>query len=254
MSDARESAPLDGHLAARTLARRLDGELEGAEADRVAAHVAACDRCREALDEMAVLSRRFSAAVPLVDPAPPRIVRPPASRRAGRRVGPWIWRAAATIALLAGLGLAIAPVRAWVSERLGFGTGSPDASPSASTPARAPGPGRLRVAFVPRGETFVVRVSAAQVAGALRLSTTAGDTASAEILGGAESPATDLLVLPDGVAIRNAPGLATDVRVVVPRRVERVEVWIGDRIAWAGAPPSPAVGPIAVSLAPEADH
>ena len=50
----------------RTLSQYLDGDLTPAPAERIAAHVAACDRCRERLDKMRALDGAIRA-----DPDPP---------------------------------------------------------------------------------------------------------------------------------------------------------------------------------------
>jgi anti-sigma factor RsiW len=227
---------VERHLEEHELVRRMDGELARAEADRVDAHLAACDRCSHALAELESLSRRFSSSVAVLDP--------PASHRplamsAGPSVswmGSPVWRAAAAIALLAGLAFAIAPIRAWMAERLGLAT-----DPAAESPVVVESTGvdpadeGLRIAFVPEGDRFVVRVAVAQSAGALTLAATAGDSASAEIAGSGPV-AADLLVLPDGLGIRNDASSTADYRVNVPSGLTRVEVRVADRVAWSGSP------------------
>lgn len=219
------------HLDDGALVRRLDGELESAEAGSVEAHLAACDRCRGELDAIGALSTRLSDTLPLVD-AP--VLSLPRSRPAS----PWhaspIWRAAAAIAFVAGLALAITPVRAWIAERLGLGaerSAVETAAPAGpAEPATAAG---VRVTFIPTGERFRVLLTAPQRAGALRLETTPGDTASGEILGPDDA---DLLVLPDGLGIRNTAFSTADYRVVVPRDLAEIEVRVAGRIAWRGSP------------------
>jgi hypothetical protein len=151
-------------------------------------------------------------------------------------MGSPVWRAAAAIALLAGLAFAIAPIRAWMAERLGLAT-----DPAAESPVVVESTGvdpadeGLRIAFVPEGDRFVVRVAVAQSAGALTLAATAGDSASAEIAGSGPV-AADLLVLPDGLGIRNDASSTADYRVNVPSGLTRVEVRVADRVAWSGSP------------------
>lgn len=227
---------LERHLEENELVRRMDGELARADADRVDAHLAACDRCSHALAELESLSRRFSSSVAVLDP--------PASHRpfatpAGPRVswmGSPVWRAAAAIALLAGLAFAIAPIRAWMAERLGLATDPAAESPAVVEPTGVdPADEGLRIAFVPEGDRFVVRVAVAQAAGTLTLAATTGDSASAEIAGSGPV-AADLLVLPDGLGIRNDATSTADYRVAVPSRLIGVEVRIADRVAWSGSP------------------
>jgi hypothetical protein len=229
---------VERHLEEHELVQRMDGELDRAEADRLDAHLAACDRCSQALAELEALSRRFSTSVALLDPPAsrgPRVMRLPAEASTSWIASP-AWRVAAAVALLAGLALAIAPIRAWMAERLGLAT-----DPAAESPAVVesrgvdPADEGLRIAFVPEGDRFVVRVAVAQAAGALTLAATPGDSASAEIAGSGPV-AADLLVLPDGLGIRNDASSTADYRVNVPSGLTRVEVRIADRVAWSGSP------------------
>jgi hypothetical protein len=146
-----------------------------------------------------------------------------------------VWRAAAVVAFVAGLALAIAPVRAWIAERLGLGADrtAAELDVSAETPASAPrADAGVRVSFVPSGDRFRILLAAPQVEGALHLSAATGDTASGEIVG---ADGADLLVLPDGLGIRNQPFATADYRVAVPRRMAGIEVEIAGSIAWRGA-------------------
>ena len=238
------------HLDDGALVRRLDGELESAEARAVEAHLAACDRCRGELDAIAALSTRLSDALPLVDDPPvlPLLRSRPAS--------PWhaapIWRAAAAIAFVAGLALAITPVRAWIAERLGLGAERPAVETAApagpAEPATATG---VRVTFVPTGERFRVLLTAPQRSGALRLETAPGDTASGEILGPDDA---DLLVLPDGLGIRNTAFSTADYRVVVPRVLAEIEVRVAGRVVWRGSPAELSTDGSRIDLTNDADR
>jgi hypothetical protein len=230
---------VERHLEEDELIRRMDGELDRAETDRVDAHLAACDRCRQALAELEALARRFSTSVALLDPPAshdPRAVRIPAGASASWMASP-VWRAAAAIAVLAGLAFAIAPIRAWMAERLGLAIGPAAESPAMVEPIGSDSADDgLRIAFVPEGDRFVVRVAVAQSAGTLTLAATPGDSASAEVVAGAGPAAPDLLVLPDGLGIRNDATATADYRVAVPSGLTGVEVQIADRVAWSGSP------------------
>ena len=233
------------HLGDDVFVRQLDGELDPGEAGQVEAHLAVCAECRAGFAEIAALSRRFSNALPLVDlPAPGTLRVRPAQRRWGSPV----WRAAAALAFVAGLALAISPVRAWIAERLGLSSERPAAesvAPAERTVGRAEGSGDIRIAFVPTGDRFTIRVAGYQTSGALVLAPVAGDTASGEIRGQGEA---DLLVLPDGLGIRNAPSSTADYRVLVPEDLARIEVRVGDRVAWRGTPDALASGILAIDL------
>jgi hypothetical protein len=225
------------HLDDGALLRRLDGELESTEAAEVEAHLAACPRCRAELGAIAAAAGRVSASLRLVDAVSPAADAPRVHRSIAfrRQSGSPIWRAAAAIALVAGLALAIAPVRAWIADRLGFGEGRPLAeSPvSAETPAAADESSSVRVAFVPTGDRFRILLAAPQAEGAIHLAAAPGDTASGEIVG---SDDADLLILPDGLGIRNQPFSSADYRIAVPRDIAAIEVEVAGRAEWHGSP------------------
>lgn len=237
------------HIQEDELVRRMDGELSRGEADRVDDHLATCDRCSQALAELESLSRGFSSSVAVLDPP---AARDPFATAAGPSIswtGSPVWRAAAAIALLAGLAFAIAPIRAWMAERLGLATDPAAESPALVEPTGVdPAGEELRIAFVPEAGRFVVRVAVAQAAGTLTLATTPGDSASAQVLAGAGSAAPDLLVLPDGLGIRNDATATADYRLAVPNGLTSVEVRIADRVAWSGSPQLLADAPRTIPL------
>ena len=136
------------HLDEGALVRRLDGELDPAEAADMETHLAACTRCRARLAEIASSADRLSSALRLIDPE--HSVEDTPHPADAWHDSP-IWRAAAVVAFVAGLALAITPVRAWISERLGL-AGDRDGtelSVSAETPRRTTAEETgVRVAFV----------------------------------------------------------------------------------------------------------
>ena len=233
------------HLDDGAMLRHLDRELEPAEAAGVEAHLAACARCRAELDALAASAGRVTASLRLIDLAPEvdgvgtaQAQRAPTGHR--RTASPtWlgspIWRAAAAIALVAGLALAIAPVRAWIVDRLGLAADRTAAESPASpdAPAAAGESSSVRVAFVPTGDRFRILLAAPQLEGALHLAAAPGDTASGEIVGADDA---DLLVLPDGLGIRNQPFSTADYRVAVPRHIAALEVEVAGRAVWRGSP------------------
>lgn len=238
------------HLTDGALARRLDGELGAEERTVVERHLGECLACRRALSDLEEISARFSAALPAVDrpatgdgPAGPRRPARPASLSA-------LWRVAAAVALVAGLAIAIAPVRAWIADRLGIATEPGIESPAGEkTPVRD---GRatdsLRVAFVPDAGRFVVRVTNPQAGGRLLLVAAPGEEAVAEI--GEPEVGAEVLVQPDGIAIRNRPGATADYRVSVPASLASVEVRVGGRVAWSGSGARLRNAPVTVPLSP----
>lgn len=238
------------HLTDGALVRRLDGELGAEEHAGVERHLVECLACRRVLSDLEEVSTRFSAALPAVD-RPAAVDRSAGPRRHARPAGlSALWRVAAAVALLAGLAFAIPPVRAWIADRLGIGTDPGIESPAAGkTPV---GAGRatdsLRVAFVPDAGRFVVRVASPQAGGRLLLVAAPGEEAVAEI--GEREVGAEVLVQPDGIAIRNRPGATADYRVSVPASLASVEVRVGGRVAWSGSGARLRNAPVTVPLSP----
>ncbi len=157
------------------------------------------------------------------------------------------WRVAAGLLLAAGVAAAAPRIAAWVR-----GSGAPGA-PARPAPARvaAPAPSTpgayvttADVSFAPRGDTLHVAVDAPQRAGTLELARAGADARAARIevraapvdgspadaasAGGGRPPApARLLVLPDGVRVRNAAGESASYRLSVPAQVRAVRVVVG---------------------------
>jgi hypothetical protein len=226
--------PAFEHLDDGAIVRFLDGEAAADERAGVEAHLAACPRCTERLAalrrrsvNLGVLLARGDFAVPPVAAAP---VDDLAARRAARRapMHPWL-QAAAVAMLMVSAGLFAAPVRDWV-RGLASGGGSPAAEQPASAPtatsAEVPLAG-ARIQFTPEGAELSVEIAHPQAGGALRLESSAGSTASAEVRAPAGTAPAELLVLPSALRIANDPASVAEYRVTVPASVRRVRVRIG---------------------------
>jgi hypothetical protein len=98
---------------------------------------------------------------------------------------------------------------------------------------------------VPTGERFRLLLAAPQSEGALHLFAAPGDTASGEIVGADDA---DLLVLPDGLGIRNTAFSTADYRVAVPRGIARIDVRVAGRVVWSGSPASLPAGGTRIAL------
>ena len=168
---------------------------------------------------------RLGALLRATDPPVPAMVYP-AERvaRAARHRVVVRWRAAAAIAVLLAAALGVAPVRAWIVRTVravwsGAATrrSAPVATPSAAEAAS-------RVAFTPAAGPFNLRVARPQAAGSLTVEAVADTAASAAVTGGS---GTELVVLPDGLRIVNAPGASSSFVVRVPITVARVVVTVG---------------------------
>lgn len=226
------------HARDAELVRLIDGQGEPQERARVLAHTATCAPCAERLETIRHRAQRLSELltewdIPVGDaPKPPL---PPsdfesvrARRRSPASASLPLWmRAAAGIVLLLGVGMTVSPLRAWVVERW--------ASVAAELAGREMGeePERPRVAaaghlvsFLPEGDEFLLQVDAPQAEGVLELLIEAVPRATAEISGGAAEE--NLLVLPEGLRIRNAPDSRASYRVTLPAELRQVHVRIGD--------------------------
>ena len=232
------------HLADEHFVRLLDGQLEAAERPRVEGHAARCEACGARLRQLRRRSARLTGILLASDPqAPPAPAHAPdelalrRTRRAGSAVPaarPWL-RAAAAVALLLAAGLAASPRRAVVADWLRAqwariaAPDARDAAPAMEAPTAAPevAESGARVQFTPQGAAFTLEVAAPQAAGAVEVRRAAGASATAEQTGGGAQ--AELLVLPAGVRIRNAPGATADYRVTVPASVRTVRVRVGER-------------------------
>ena len=135
------------HVDDGTLHAYLDGELPPVEAERLAAHVAACERCRARVEEERALIERAAGILSRAVPAPPERPAPPLhtlrrSRSLWRIRTPLTW--AATVVLALGLGWLMggrmsyrAPTNAVDAYRLDSAVAS---TPTRSAPGAAASP------------------------------------------------------------------------------------------------------------------
>lgn len=225
----------DGHGAGRhpgdgDLVRLLDGEVDGAA---LREHVAGCSACRRRYRQLEERTRRvgrlLDAGAPLVREGDVGGAGADERGSAGRRShGPSRWaKVAAVVLLLAGAGLAVGPVRAWVAdqvERVVRTLGFDDGPGSAAVPRGA------SVSFTPEGRRLSIRVAALQRGGRLELATRegAGDVSGSVVSASGEAR-PGFTVLPSGLRIENGSSSRASYRVVVPASLEAVEVRIGDR-------------------------
>lgn len=233
----------EGHLSDDSFVRLLDGQLEAGERAWVESHAVQCEACAARLRQLRRRSARLSgillASDPEAPPAPTQVPDELTLRRMRRARGasaprPWL-RVAAVVALLLAAGVMASPLRAVVAEWLRtqwerIAAADPRvAAPPAEAPAGRPSEptaAGARVQFTPQGATFTLEVAVPQAGGAVEIRRATGASATAEQTGGGEQ--ADLLVLPSGVRIRNAPGATADYRVTVPASVRTVRVRVGD--------------------------
>ena len=219
------------HLEEGDLVRILDGELRPGNGSGPEAHRRSCAECREALDRIALRAARLSHALTLVDPSTP-VVRifdtpdSPSGTRSFRSIR-WLRAAALAALVITAAALGSTTVRAWMVSGWSAvraavpGLGSP--GEPVSSPAASPDHGIARAMFATRPGAFLVSLQNPPAEGSLTIFADEGATV-AELAYGADD---GLLVLPDGITIRNARETTTDYRLAVPAAVESVTVIIG---------------------------
>lgn len=206
------------HVADGALMRWLDQECDAAERGDVARHLESCDACQARLIATRRRAELVRAALCRFDVR----TAPPSQRTR------WAARAAAAAMLLAAIGATVAPVRAWVVDRvtaIWSGIVEPSQAPS-STLQASPGlaPARATVTFSPAGEVFVVEVTARQAEGRLIIETRVDETVTAIIEGGDGSE--QLVVLPTGLRVVNDSGGRASYRIRLPSLVKTVHAVI----------------------------
>jgi hypothetical protein len=256
----------DAHPGDVALLLVVDGELAGTDApSRTAAHVRDCAECTERLAAMRRRTARLSALLSESDvpvaPAtvadlarwaaerrdgvapPPRAATRRMARSAGRPAATarawWStpgWRIAAAVLLAVGLALSAQPVRAWAARqwaRLTSGA-PPAAAPTPPEPAAPTAATTVSfVPVVPATGAFTLRLDARPVGGTVTVTTGADARARVVVEGAPGSDAVELLVLPDGVRARNAPGSTARYRVVLPAPTRRLRLEVGPGAAGA---------------------
>lgn len=232
MSRVVESPRGNDHVDDAAIVRYLDGELDAAGRELLETHLASCGRCRHALDELRAASRRISRWLPLAD-EPPESSAGVVPMRSSRPRLPAFVRAAALLALVAGLSLAIGPVRARLADWIGL-----DGSPAVTTIEKRTGSAAsveergLRISFVPVGDRFTLSFEPSASSGTLTLTPVEALRVAGKVVDGD----AELQTLPDGLVVRNASGPDAAYRVEVPRSLDRVEVRVDGETVWSGPP------------------
>jgi hypothetical protein len=204
------------------LLRYLDGQLLASEIENVQEHLSTCITCAARNEEIRRTLSRVTVALREMDTDPRR------SRTRDIR-----WLAAAAAVVLLALASSVAPVRAWILNRTQALWEAVVASEGATTTipdtAHVVEPTTASVSFVPTTDVFILEVTARQVVGSLTVEIGDNDTATATIAGNGQNE--ELVVLPNGLRIVNAPGSVATYVVQLPAGLSQIEV------ALAGEPP-----------------
>jgi anti-sigma factor RsiW len=218
------------HVEDGALVRLLDGENADGERAEVETHLSDCGRCAARLQELSRAAAALTDALRAADAPAPR------ARPAPR----WGLRAAAALLVLAGVGGAVRPVRAWIIQRAeALWDAVAGRNGSAIRPG-APGVAPLAsVAFAPSGDELTVEVTGHQGGGVLRIETVEGDTVAAIVRDG--SGVEDLVVLPSGLRIVTGPTSRATYVIRIPAQLARVRVLVGEQAPLDYRPGGPAI-------------
>jgi hypothetical protein len=209
----------------------MDDALDAGERAAAEAHVAECASCRADLDRLRRRLDRLDGLLARTDFLSPgardaKVV--PLRRRTPPAAGAWL-RAAAVLLVAMGAAALATPARAWMAHwLLGNGSRSQPAQPAPAAPAAAPALGprqSSQVRFAAAGPSFTLWIESPQRAGALLVRSTPSGAATAEVVAGTGD--AELLVVPQGLRIRNVPGSTAEYRVVIPASVRTVRVRVG---------------------------
>jgi hypothetical protein len=211
----------------------MDDALGAGERAVAEAHLRECASCRADLHRLRRRLGRLDELLARTDFLPPagrdaKVV--PLRRRARPGAASWL-RAAAVVLVLAGAAALATPARAWMAEWLAGSRGpsAGPASPAAPAPRAAPAAGAKQssqVRFAAAGASFTLWIEGPQRAGAVTVRTTPSGAATAEVVAGTGD--AELLVVPQGLRIRNAPESAAEYRVTIPASVRTVRVRVGE--------------------------
>jgi hypothetical protein len=204
------------------LLRHLDGQSLAAEEAEVRQHIQLCVTCTARQQEIRRTLDTVADALQRTD------VEPRGSRARNIR-----WPAAIAAGVLLALTLGVAPVRAWILRlpKTLWEAVVPSEidNPIAPDTLGVVEPGEVSVSFVPRADVFVVEVTSRQSEGSLTIEIVKHDTATATVAG--KGNAEELIVLPSGFQIINAPNSIATYAVQLPARMEQIQVVV------AGQPP-----------------
>jgi hypothetical protein len=224
-----------GHPSDADLLRLLDGEPPLSAMHDVTSHIRACATCSARADLLRDRRRRLGALLAATDaalPAPPtadELLARLEQRRSRSPRARYTVRAAAAILMVGGVLAAQPAVRRWAGARWRAfsGASAADVARPARVPATTPiaGGAGTTLAFEPGAGPFIVRFDHRPAAGTLTVVGDEGSRATAERVSGQN---LDLLIVPDGIRIRDAGGAAASYLLHVPRAVKRVIVRFDD--------------------------
>lgn len=199
----------DRHASDGALIRLVDGECSPTEQDVLEEHLARCAECAGRFEDLADLSDRFYETLAAGSVAARPTAPKPTPRHAA--VG---WLAAAVVLLVVG---AVTPLRAWVLASL-----------RALRPAAAVVQPSAVVSFSVARDTLSVVFATTPGRGVLRVEVSRDSIASVTVLG--DGPNDEIVVLANGILVRNRPQSTATYLLRVPRHAPQVTVRVGSRV------------------------
>ena len=222
-----------GHVSDGDLVRLLDGAVHGGAHQSIEVHVSKCPNCAARLDRLRTRSTRLSSllsAQPVVEWLPSmglgRMVVPTTHRKAQpRRDFHWS-AAAAAVVLVASTAVAAGPARDWIVNGARTLLGRSAARPSVPPPERPTvSSSTVAVTFAPEADEVLFWLDATPSGGTLELHVAGDGRTTAEIARGQASE--EIVVVPNGIRVRNGPASVADYRVTVGRMGARVRLRVG---------------------------
>jgi len=225
------------HIDDADLVRLLDNECAPGEAQQMRAHIEICAECKNNAETLRQASELFSRSLSALDaqvvPAQSTPARAPTvGRKFTRRETQFpflsrrVLRAAAVLAAVA-LVFTATPARAWLVQGWETLKSLVMAVPS-EPPAETDGAETVDAAasslirFNPRGPEFRLEFTDRPAGGMLMLIFDSTATASAGVVGGEGDE--EMILLPDGLRIRNSISSTVDYEVRLPLTVSLLEV------------------------------
>jgi len=222
------------HIDDGDLIRLLDGECSPEERERLDAHIDVCPKCRSNADSLTQASELFASSLleldsenrAAADRTPAVGARLARGNTRFRFVPPHVLRAAAVLALTV-LVFSATPARAWLVQGweafMSLVASETDEPPVISEVPEDVGLEMSSILrFTPRGSEFRLEFTDRQAGGTLVLLFDSTTSASAGILG--EESGDEMILLPDGLRVRNSAGSTTSYEVQLPLTLAVVDV------------------------------
>jgi len=250
----------DMHLTDGEIVRFLDAEADESEREKAESHLSSCLVCRRKHADLRDWSEIVADGLRELDRDPGVAGVTPLPTTAHRRAAPvrvggmpsWL-RVAAVVVLLVGFVATVTPdLRAWVadqwSELVTRVAGTEEPVEIAELPVEPAPVTSARIAFPVPVDIFRIEVVGAPGASQIMIDVHAEERAIAEVVGG--TGGEELVVLPNGLRIRDAGSDEVLYRLLVPDDLQGVEIRIPGQPLVRVSGAEVARGGVAIDLRP----